>query len=71
MAALKENGIGTAIYYPVPLHLQRAFRDLGYKEGDFPVAEKACSQAMALPCFPELTLEQQEEIASVIKKVLK
>lgn len=71
MAALKDHGIGTAIYYPVPLHLQRVFRDLGYKEGDLPVAEKTCSQAMALPCFPELTLEQQKEIVSVIKKVLK
>lgn len=69
MAALKENGIASAIYYPVPLHLQRAFRNLGYKEGDFPVAEKACSQAMALPCYPELTREQQEEIAKVIKGV--
>lgn len=69
MAALKDNGIGTAIYYPVPLHLQRVFRDLGYKEGDFPVAEHACTQAMALPCFPELTREQQEEIVSVIKGV--
>lgn len=70
MAALKENGIGTAIYYPVPLHLQNVFKDLGCKEGDFPVAEKACSQAMALPCFPELTREQQEEIVKVVKEAL-
>lgn len=70
MAALKENGIAGAIYYPVPLHLQRAFRNLGYKEGDLPVAEKACKQALALPCYPELTLEQQQQIAQVVKEAL-
>ena len=69
MEVLKNAGIASAIYYPVPLHLQRAFRDLGYKEGDFPVAEKACLEAMAIPCYPELTREQQEEIANVIKGV--
>lgn len=69
METLKNAGIASAIYYPVPLHLQRAFRDLGYKEGDFPVAEKACEQALAIPCYPELTREQQEEIANVIKGV--
>lgn len=69
MAALKEQGIASAIYYPVPLHLQRAFRDLGYKEGDFPVAEKACSEAVAIPCYPELTRQQQEEIVQVIEGV--
>lgn len=70
MEALKKAGIASAIYYPVPLHLQRAFRDLGYKEGDFPVAERACQEAMAIPCYPELTLEQQKEIVSVIQAAL-
>lgn len=70
MEALKNAGIASAIYYPVPLHLQRAFHDLGYKEGDFPVTEKACQEAMAIPCYPELTLEQQKEIFSVIQAAL-
>lgn len=63
---LKKHGIASGIYYPVPLHLQRAFRYLGYKEGDFPVAEKACSEALAIPCYPELTQVQQAEIVKVI-----
>ena len=66
MAKLKAHDIGTAVYYPVPLHLQRAFQDLGYKEGDFPQAENACREAFALPCFPELTSGQQEEIVKVL-----
>jgi dTDP-4-amino-4,6-dideoxygalactose transaminase len=70
MEALKKAGIASAVYYPVPLHLQRAFRDLGYKEGDFPVTEKACLEAVAIPCYPELTDEQQKEIVAVIKEVL-
>ncbi|MHB1653261.1 MAG: DegT/DnrJ/EryC1/StrS family aminotransferase [Desulfitobacteriaceae bacterium] len=69
MDKLTANGIASAIYYPVPLHLQRAFRNLGYKEGDFPVAEKACREALAIPCYPELTTEQQEAIVAVIKEV--
>lgn len=64
--ALNENGIASGVYYPVPLHLQKAFAYLGYKEGDLPIAEEACTQALAIPCYPELTLEQQEEIAKVI-----
>jgi len=63
---LNENGIASGIYYPLPLHLQKAFSYLGYGEGDLPISEKACSQALAIPCYPELTLKQQEEIAAFI-----
>lgn len=56
---LKEQGVETMIYYPLPLHLQPVFKDLGYKEGDFPIAEKAANEVISLPMFPELKEEQQ------------
>lgn len=68
MDRLAEGAVASAIYYPVPLHLQRAFQNLGYKVGDFPVAEKACEQALAIPCYPELTIEQQEWIIKLVGK---
>jgi dTDP-4-amino-4,6-dideoxygalactose transaminase len=63
---LKEAGIPTAIYYPGPLHLQTAFQNLGYKEGDFPVSEDYSGRIFSLPMHPYLTAEDQEQIVEII-----
>jgi dTDP-4-amino-4,6-dideoxygalactose transaminase len=65
-AHLKEKGIGTSVYYPIPLHLQKCFEYLGHKKGDFPLAEKLCKRVLALPMFPELT---EDEISYVCESV--
>lgn len=67
---LVENGIGTGTYYPVPLHLQGAFYNLGYKEGDFPVSEKLAKTTFVLPVFPELTSEELSYIIDTLDKIL-
>jgi len=65
-AHLQDEGFPTEIYYPSPLHLQPAFRNLGYQRGDFPRAEAACEEVLALPIFPELREDQQRELISAI-----
>ena len=67
MDYLSKHQIASAIYYPIPLHLQEAFRYLGYKEGDFPISEKVAKNILALPIGPTLTNEQQRYIIQVIK----
>ncbi|SGJ00861.1 putative PLP-dependent enzyme possibly involved in cell wall biogenesis [Mycobacterium tuberculosis] len=54
------------IYYPLPLHVQPVFQELGYKEGDLPITEKAAKEALSLPMFPELKREQQEYVVEKI-----
>jgi len=63
---LKLKGIGCALYYPLPLHLQECYKDLGYKEGDFPESENAAKETISIPVYPELTGDQQETVAATI-----
>ncbi|MFE3982747.1 MULTISPECIES: DegT/DnrJ/EryC1/StrS aminotransferase family protein [Priestia] len=68
---LKKNEISSAIYYPIPLHLQEAFNYLNYKKGDFPVAEKAATKVLALPIFPFMNFEKQDRIILALKEFMK
>ncbi len=70
MEKLKERAIGSMCYYPLPLHIQPAFAYLGYKHGEFPVAEKLASEVLSLPMYPELTDEQVNYVASNLLEVL-
>lgn len=70
-AYLKQNNVGTSIYYPIPLHLQKCFNHLGYKEGDFPVAEKVSKEILALPIYPEITEDEVDFVCTAIKNFYK
>lgn len=65
---LRENGIIAQIHYPIPIHFQQSFKDLGYRKGDFPIAEKCAQEIISLPMFPELTLKEIEYVCSKIKE---
>jgi dTDP-4-amino-4,6-dideoxygalactose transaminase len=67
MEHLKTRGVGTKVYYPIPLHLQACFNYLGYKEGQFPESESAAKETLALPVYPELSEEQQVYVVDSIK----
>ena len=64
---LKQGGIGTEIYYPIPFHIQECFSYLGYKEGSFPESERAAKETLALPIYPGLTSDQQEYVVDSIR----
>ncbi|PKL51097.1 MAG: transcriptional regulator [Nitrospira bacterium HGW-Nitrospira-1] len=66
---LRDNDISSVVYYPIPLHLQEAVSFLGYKQGDFPVAEEAAKKVLSLPIYPELPKEAVKEIAAIINNV--
>ncbi|MFB2881740.1 DegT/DnrJ/EryC1/StrS family aminotransferase [Floridanema aerugineum] len=67
---MQQQGITSMVYYPIPLHLQPVYQNLGYQPGSFPVAEQVCHQVLSLPMFPELSKEQQEQVVYALKDAL-
>ena len=63
---LKEKGVGTEVYYPLPMHLQNCYRDLGHQKGSFPLSEQAAEEVMSIPIFPELTEVQQSYVVEMM-----
>jgi dTDP-4-amino-4,6-dideoxygalactose transaminase len=71
VAALRQAGVQAQIHYPIPVHLQPAFRHLGHGPGDFPVTEAAAGEILSLPMHPHLTASQQEQVAEILDKALR
>ncbi|MEA1948160.1 MAG: DegT/DnrJ/EryC1/StrS family aminotransferase, partial [Thermodesulfobacteriota bacterium] len=67
---LDSKGIATGLHYPLPLHLQKAYTDLGYKKGDFPITENIAGRLISLPMFPELTQNQIRYVCDKIKEYI-
>ncbi|MFL0789187.1 MAG: DegT/DnrJ/EryC1/StrS family aminotransferase [Prochlorococcus sp.] len=67
---LQNNGVSTIIYYPIPIHLQPAYSDLGYGPGSLPVTEQLCDEVLSLPIFPELSLEQQQQVVDRVLQLM-
>ena len=65
---LRAKNVECRAYYPTPLHLQPCFSGLGYASGDFPVAEAAANEVLSIPCFPEMSLEQQDHVIEAIRE---
>ena len=70
MRLLGEKGIGCGVHYPIPVHLQEAYRSLGYARGDFPIAERCAAEFISLPMFPELTSAQLEIVVQGVKEAV-
>lgn len=71
LSILKEHGVSAGIHYPIPIHCQKAYTELGYPAGSFPVAEKYASEIISLPIFPELSFDEIKYIVEILKKSLK
>jgi len=71
MEKLAEKGIRTLMHYPIPIHLQDAYKDLGHKKGDFLISEKCCEEILSLPMYPELPEEEIKYVVASFREILK
>jgi dTDP-4-amino-4,6-dideoxygalactose transaminase len=68
---LKDSGIGVVIHYPIPLHLQKAYESLGYRQNDFPVSERVAQDVVSLPMYPHIQEKQIKFVVQTLKKIIK